>query len=60
LGDGEIDTYLVSKVTGMKEATLKELAMGIPAMSMEKARSISRYIQEQVDQIVSAYPGETP
>ena len=60
LDDGEIDTYLVSKVTEMEEAPLKELAVGIPAMSMEKARSISRYIQERVDQIVAAFPGETP
>lgn len=59
LDEGEVDTFLVSKITGMEEATLKELAVGIPAMSMERAQSISHFIQGQVDRIVAAYLEKT-
>ena len=60
LDDGEVDTYLVGKITGMEEATLEELAEGIPAMSMDSARSISRFIVGQVDQIVTTYQERNP
>lgn len=60
LDDGEVDTFLVEKITGMEEATLKELAVGIPAMSMDSAQSISRFIVEQVDQIVKTYQEKNP
>jgi ligand-binding sensor protein len=55
LDDGEVDTFLLGKITGMQEANLTELAAGIPAMSMENARAICRYIQAQVAQMVTAY-----
>lgn len=60
LDDGEVDTFLVGKITGMEEETLKELAVGIPAMSMESAQSISHFIQERVDQIVTTYQEKNP
>jgi ligand-binding sensor protein len=60
LDDGEVDTFLVGKITGMEETTLKELAVGIPAMSMDSAQSISRFIVEQVDQIVKTYQEKNP
>ncbi|WP_319407364.1 PocR ligand-binding domain-containing protein [uncultured Desulfosarcina sp.] len=59
LDDGVADTFLVNKITGIEEAALKKLATSIPAISMEKAREISRFIQERVGRIVAAYQATT-
>ncbi|BBO68973.1 hypothetical protein DSCA_29030 [Desulfosarcina alkanivorans] len=60
LEDGEVDTFLVGKITGMEEATLEELASDVPSLSMQDARTACRFIEEQVAQIVKAYQGPPP
>jgi ligand-binding sensor protein len=55
LDDGEVDSFLVNKITDMDEARIAELSEGMPAITMEQAREECRLIQEKVAQIVAAY-----
>jgi len=55
LDEGEVDTFLVNKITDMPEDRLEELATGMPALSMAQARELSRFIEERVAGIVTAY-----
>jgi ligand-binding sensor protein len=52
LDDGEVDSFLVNKMTDIEEETVERLSAGIPAITTKKAESLSRYITEQVDKII--------
>jgi len=52
LDDDEVDCFLVNKITGFEEAYIEELATSIPTLSLEKAQTVSRFIQGQVETIV--------
>jgi ligand-binding sensor protein len=60
LDDGAVDTYLIGKITGMEEAKLKNLAVGISSMSLEYAQTTGHFIQAQVARIVTAYHEANP
>jgi ligand-binding sensor protein len=53
LDDGEADTFLVNKITGMQEERVEDLAAGMGAVSMDEARSLCRLIQTRVESIVN-------
>jgi ligand-binding sensor protein len=55
LGDGEADTFLVNKITGMPEERVEELAAGTGALSMDEAEALCRLIQERVNAFIAAY-----
>lgn len=55
LDDGEVDTFLVYKITDMEEEKIEQLAEGTPATSMQDAQALAEFIQERVDGIVTAY-----
>jgi ligand-binding sensor protein len=52
LDDGEVDSFLVNKMTDIKEDKIEELAEGIPSITTEKAESITAFIGEQIEKIV--------
>ena len=52
LDDGEVDSFLVNKMTEIDEDKVEELALGIPSITTAKAESLGRYIAGQVDSIV--------
>ncbi len=52
LADGEVDSFLVNKMTDIAEEKVLSLAEGIPAITTEKAREYCRYIEEQINKIV--------
>ncbi len=52
LDDGEVDSFLVNKMTDIDEETVESLAEGIPAVTTAKAREFCRYIEEQIGKIV--------
>ncbi len=54
LDDGEVDTFLVNKITEMPQERLEELSSGLGAVSMDQARDLCRFIQDRVAQIVTA------
>ena len=52
LDDGEVDSFLVNKMTEIDEDKIELLADGIPSITTTKAESLGRYIAGQVDSIV--------
>jgi ligand-binding sensor protein len=52
LDDGEVDSFLVNKMTDIEEDKIEQLAEGIPSITTEKAESISTFIKEQIEKIV--------
>ena len=58
LDDGEVDSFLVNKMTDIDEEKIEKLAAGIPSITTEKAESLGRYITEQVESILSAAAGQ--
>ena len=57
LDDGEVDTFLVNKITGIDEDYLNELSEGVPALTTAQANDIGQFIQDEVTRIVSEYEG---
>ena len=53
LDDGEVDSFLVNKMTDIEEDKIEELAEGIPSITTEKAESITTFIIEQIEKIVA-------
>lgn len=54
LDDGEVDTFLVNKITEIPEERLEDLASGVGAVSMDQAKALCQFIQERLEQIVAA------
>lgn len=52
LDDGEVDTFLVNKITDINEDKIERLAEGIPVITTEKARILSQYITNEISRIV--------
>jgi ligand-binding sensor protein len=53
LDDGEIDTFLINKMTGIDEEKIERLSEGITAITTAKAESLSKYITGQIEKIIS-------
>jgi ligand-binding sensor protein len=53
LDDGEVDTFLVNKITDIEEETAERLAEGLPSISSETANAVVTYIVERVERIVA-------
>jgi ligand-binding sensor protein len=54
LDDGEVDTFLVNKMTDIEEEKVEKLAEGIPAITTEKADSIVAYIEVQIEKFTGS------
>jgi ligand-binding sensor protein len=54
LDDGEADSFLINKITGMQEDRVEDLAAGMGAISMDRAQAICRLIQSRVDALVNS------
>ena len=57
LDDGEVDTFLVNKITGIDEDMLERLSEGMPALTMDQVRDLGAFIQQELSKIISAYTG---
>jgi ligand-binding sensor protein len=55
LEDGEADTFLINKVTGIAEETAEQLAENIGSISNEKALELVEFVQGKIDEIIAAY-----
>lgn len=55
LDDGEVDTFLVNKITDIEEDRLEELSDGMGAVTMAEAQALSLFIQERIEVIVADY-----
>lgn len=54
LDDGEVDSFLVNKMTDISESEIEVLATGIQSISTGKAQALGQYIENQINKIVSA------
>ena len=55
LDDGEVDSFLVNKMTDISEETVEELAEGIPDITTEKAKALGQYIMDKIATIIADY-----
>ena len=54
LDDGEVDSFLVNKMTDISESEIEVLTIGIQSISTGKAQALGQYIENQINEIVSA------
>lgn len=57
--EGEVDTFLVNKMTGLEEERVERLAEGVPSISMQKAQELADFIQQRIARIVDDYLART-
>ena len=55
LDNGEVDRFLVNKMTDISENQVERLADGIPVITTEEAENLARYITVQLSGIVANY-----
>jgi len=55
LDDGEVESFLVSKITDIDEKEIQSLSDDIGGMTSDKAGSVIEFIQEQIGRIVSGF-----
>ena len=54
LDDGEVDTFLINKITGIEEDTAEALSKNIGAITSEKARELVQFVTERIDHIINS------
>jgi ligand-binding sensor protein len=55
LEDGEVDSFLVNKMTDIEEDKVNRLSEGTPTITAEKAVLLGNTISERIMQIVAEY-----
>ncbi len=55
LDDGEVDSFLVNKMTDIEEEKVEQLSDGIPAITTAKAVALSRFIVGQIEEILAGH-----
>jgi ligand-binding sensor protein len=53
LDDGEVDSFLVNKMTDIDEDTVVHLSEGIPSIAAKSAEALGKYIIQQVEKIIN-------
>ena len=53
LDDGEVDSFLVNKMTDINEDKVERLSQGIDSITTEKAEILAQYIVDQIAGIVT-------
>jgi ligand-binding sensor protein len=53
LDEGEVDSFLVNKMTDINEDRVESLAEGIDSITTEKAEILAQYIEDQIAEIVA-------
>jgi hypothetical protein len=51
--DGEVDAFLVHKMTGIDEAAVEHLAADVPAIPRDRAGELGRFIVERLAALLS-------
>jgi ligand-binding sensor protein len=55
LDDGEVETFLIDKITGISEEKAEALAADIGAIKREDAEELARFVQGKIDGILDEY-----
>lgn len=53
LDDGEVDSFLVNKMTDIEEEKVDRLSEGIASVTTPTAEELSRFISDQIEKILS-------
>jgi dsDNA-binding SOS-regulon protein len=53
--DGEIDSFLVNKMTEMDEEKVETLSATVPSIAREKTEELKQFIQEKIDAILTEF-----
>ena len=53
--DGEVDTFMISKTTGISEEEINALSSGIGRLAQARIEALKVFIQSRIDEIVSQY-----
>jgi ligand-binding sensor protein len=53
--DGDIDSFLVNKMTDIAEDTVESLSATVPAIARGKAEELGRHIAESVEKIIAEF-----
>jgi ligand-binding sensor protein len=53
--DGEVDTFLIDKITEIAAETVAQLSGKIRLISNEKALELSQFVQDRIDKIIAAH-----
>ncbi len=52
LDDGEVDSFLVNKMTDISESKIESLSTDIPSITTAKAEALGQYILNQINEII--------
>jgi len=55
MDDGEVDAFLINKITGIDEEKIENLAQDIEYISPETIKKLSAFVEEKIQQIVQEY-----
>jgi ligand-binding sensor protein len=55
LEEGEVDTFLINKITEIAAETVAQLSGKISSISNEKALELSQFVQDRIDEIMAAH-----
>ena len=58
LGNGEVDSFMVNKTTGIDKEKLKNLSDDIPVMSPKQAQAHTAFIQFEIERILKEYQND--
>lgn len=53
--DGEVDTFLVNKITEIDEEKVETLSPSVESISGDTLDELTRFVQEEIERIVKAY-----
>ena len=53
LEDGEVDSFLINKMTDIEEEKAEQLAEGISTMAAEKAEALAQFVQGRIDEMLA-------
>jgi ligand-binding sensor protein len=53
LDDGEVDPFLINKITGIEEAETERLSNDIKSFSEAEAKEVCLFIQEEIEEIIN-------
>ena len=59
LDGGEVDSFLVNKITEIDDDRVQRLSEGMPSITTETAEVVARYIEKQIAQIIAESESKT-
>ena len=55
LDEGEVDAFLINKMTGIDDNQIELLSQDLPSVTTEKLQAAARYIEEQIALILGEF-----